>query len=181
MKSTIKKIKDNKKLKALLFFGFYFIFFLVLALSIKNNTKDNLKQLEKEKKLVTIKSLYDKDFVYEFIIYDNDTVITFKGSKNSIDYDGFENKYFLNYININQILKKSKVITKTNESVSYEIDSKVLNELLFKSVSDDTNKDGINRITETFGVDTYQITMDLKDFMEKDKYIVELKYRVGEK
>lgn len=166
-----KDIKNNRR-KAILFFGFYLVFFIILAISFKNYQNQSIKKDNNQKKEeITIKSLFNHDFDYEFIVNDEDKITKFNGNKNNADYNDYENKYFLNYINLNQLMKKGKVV-KMNDAKEYEIENSILNELL------ETERPmGINRLMEKSTDSNLEITFDLSQYMERD-FVITLHYIV---
>lgn len=175
---------SNKKGKQILFFGFYIIFFAFLAIYIRSINKDKPKEQKKEEtkqveKITTydITDLLDNNFEYEIVINDNDELTTFNGSKTHVDYNNFNNKYFLDIYNINQLLKKSKFINSSDHVLTYELSNSSLNELLSKE-----EKNGNNRIDVYVKSDTKveRIVLDLANFLEKDVYQINIKYIVGD-
>ena len=186
MKLKKKEITDeNKKLKMILFFVFYLVFFILLSIYLKNyQDKEKINDIEKQEiknEITTIKDLFNKDFTYQFEINDNGVIINFNGSKKNIDYESYENKYFLDYVNLNQIIKKAKVISNSQIMASYEIDNQTLNELL-----NTDNLDGVNEIKEYYGrinnqvnQNEYQVILNLDNYMGRI-YTITLKYKVGE-
>ena len=176
MKDEIKKFKENKKLKASLFFGFYFFFFLFLIIYIrKNNITPNSNQ--EANKTYDINYLMNNDFSYHIIINDNDKEIEYTGTKNNIDYNDYENKYILDIFNINQIIKNSKYIETKENVLSYETSNFLLGALMGKESLEGTSK--IDVYVDEKGNLT-KIIMDLSTFMNKDKYVITLNYEVGE-
>lgn len=169
--------------KYILFFGFYIIFFIFFGIHLKNLNNSKVKvpvNQQIEEKMVSMRSLFDNDFSYQFEINDNGSITNYKGTKKNIDYENSSFKYFLDYININQLLKKSKV-TETGQLITnYELDNTVLNEILNTDVLD-----GMNKVTEILGNSqndyTYQIILDLSSYMQKENFIITLNYQVGEK
>lgn len=173
----ISKLKDfyqNKNGKAIFFFGFYLIFFITLAFVFRNEN-NRVKDDNSVSSLMTIRDLYQKDFLYHFEIDDNGSIIVFNGSKKNLDYNSYEYKYFLDYVNINQLIKKSKVTNVGENYTSYEMSNKVLNNLLNTKQSE-----GINKILENYGYNDYSITLDLKEFMGKETFVIKLNYKVGD-
>ena len=184
MKKIIKKTHQNKRLKATLFFAFYFFFFLFLAIYIKNNNisvfQNNMKD-DKPSQNKVIKN-YNIDWLsnnykYQFIINDDGKEIVFKGEKDNIDYNDFENKYFLNLYNVNQIIKNSKHINSENNLLTYEVTNDNLNNLL-----NSKSNTGVNRIDVYVDDNTnlLKVIMDLSSYMQKEKYTITLSYQVGD-
>jgi hypothetical protein len=179
----MKKLKEfyqSKRGKSILFFGFYLIFFVLLifyfqriqekseSIKIPNNEHETAK-------VYTIKDLYNQDFTYEFIINDNGVITKFVGNQETIDYKDFEYQYFLSFININQLMKKSKMVSKNDNDVTYEITNDTLNELLETS-----RNTGVNVIKEQDREKGVVITLDLSSYMEKQGYVITLNYMVGD-
>ncbi len=182
-----KNVKDNNKLKASLFFGFYFFFFLFLVIYIRNNNitfnnndnKNNNDSIEENKVIKKYSIDYlDNDFEYEFIINDNDEVIKYKGTKNNIDYEDYEYKYFLNIYNINQIIKNSKFLSNENNILNYEISNVTLSELYDKEITDGISKINVY-VNDNKNLE--KVILDLSTFINKDKYIITLNYKVVDK
>ena len=179
-----KDFYNNRNGKMILFFGFYLIFFIFLGIymkSIKNNKPlDNPKEdTQIKERIVTynLSNLINNDYRYNITIFDNNDSINFNGTKNNIDYGNYENKYFLDIYNINQLLKRSKFIDSRELILYYELDNSEINDLLL------TNKTGgINKINVKVNDnnDVKEIVMDLSNFMEKEKYEITIKYFIGE-
>ena len=181
------KYKDwysNRKGKYILFFGFYLIFFIFLAIYIRSLNKNNQEKPKKEEnteveKITTynITNLINNDYKYEIVIYDNEEIIKYNGSKNNIDYANYVNKYFLDIYNINQLLKRSKFISSNNNVLTYELASKEINDILLTE-----NKDGINKIDVYVNTHSNKekIVLDLTNYFEKKLYQINIKYIVGD-
>jgi hypothetical protein len=133
----LKEWYTDKKGKYILFFGFYIIFFIIFG-ALLRNAKDNRQEevnkdnTEVQEKISTydITKLINNDYQYEVVIEDEDDIITFKGSKDSIDYGNYTNKFFLDIYNINQLLKRSKFIENNENILTYELSNSELNDLL---------------------------------------------------
>lgn len=172
---------NEKNGKIILFFGFYLIFFIVLGIFLRNvnNQKEITPEKEEEKEITTydMSKIVNSNYQYEIKIEDNDEVILFNGTKSNIDYDGYSNKYFLDIYNINQLIKKSKFIKSKENMLTYELSNGVLNDILITE-----KNDGINIIDVYVKDDTtvYKIVLDLTKYMEKEKYIIEVNYLIGE-
>ena len=171
--NNFKDWYSNRKGKQIIFFAFYIVFFILFAIYINNNKEQH------EKKITTysISNLINNDYKYEILIFDDNNVITFKGNKNSIDYANYENKYFLDIYNINQLLKKSKFINSNNNILNYELNNIEINDILL------TNKpSGINKIElyvdDSGGVE--KINMDLSNYLEKTTYRININYILGD-
>lgn len=178
-----KDFYNNKNGKMILFFGFYLIFFIFLAFYMKslndNKTSVPKDEIKQEETITTydLSYLINNDYIYNIVITDNDDIITFNGTKNNIDYGNYSNKYFLDIYNINQLLKRSRLIGSKDLVLSYELLNSEINDILL------TNKEnGINKIdvlvNKTSQVE--KITMDLSKYMEKEKYLVVISYKQGE-
>lgn len=181
------KFKDfyyNKKGKYILFFGFYLIFFIFFGFYIKslkaNNPKEETKEEQKQVEKITtynISKLISNDYSYDIEITDNEDLINFHGTKNNIDYANYSNKYFLDIYNINQLLKRSKLINTDNFILTYELSNKEINDILLTE-----RKDGINKIMVYVNdkTEVNKIFMDLSNYLEKDVYQINIIYKVGE-
>ena len=94
----------ERKGKYILFFGFYLIFFIFFGVYIgsSNNNKPP-KNEEKETTQETIKTynlsnLINNNYRYTVDITDNYEIVNFTGTKDNIDYDNYEYKYFFRYL-----------------------------------------------------------------------------------
>ena len=184
-KNIFQKFKEfyqSKRGRAILFFGFYLIFFLVLTIAFKNaNNMDNKNKVNNANKeseikentsLYSMKNLLDNNFNYNIEVVDDDKIETFTGTKNHVDYNNFDNKYFFDIYNLNQLIKKSKFI-KTEENVYYyEIENDTLNSILNVE-----KENGINKINVyASNSQVAKITLDLSEFMEKENYRITISY-----
>ena len=184
-KNIFQKFKEfyqSKRGRAILFFGFYLIFFLVLTIAFKNaNNMDNKNKVNNANKeseikentsLYSMKNLLDNNFNYNIEVVDDDKIETFTGTKNNVDYNNFDNKYFFDIYNLNQLIKKSKFI-KTEENVYYYvIDNNTLNSILNVEKENGINK--INVYASNSQVE--KITLDLSEFMAKENYRITISY-----
>ena len=184
-KNIFQKFKEfyqSKRGRAILFFGFYLIFFLVLTIAFKNasnmDNKNKVNNTNKESEikenvsLYSMKNLLDNNFNYNIEVVDDDKIETFTGTKNNVDYNNFDNKYFFDIYNLNQLIKKSKFI-KTEENVYYyEIENDTLNSILNVEKENGINK--INVYASNSQVE--KITLDLSEFMEKENYRIAISY-----
>ena len=175
-----KEFYNEKNGKIILFFGFYLIFFIFLGFYMKglNNTPpDNTNKDEIKITSYTINNLVNSDYKYDIKILDNDESITFSGTKNNIDYANYENKYFLDIYNINQLLKRSKFIESNDYVLSYELNNKEINDLLLT-----TKDDGINKIDVIVNKNSAvnKIVMDLSNYMGKNTFQITINYNTGE-
>ena len=183
--NNFKSFYNDKKGKAMLFFGFYLIFFIFVAIYFKSNninmTNTNKEEaIEEEKKLTTynINNLVNNDFQYEIVIFDESDMKVFKGSKNNVDYDNYENKYFLDIYNINQLLKRSKYVNSDKYVLYYEISNSILNDILLTEKQDGVNKIEVH-VDYNGGVE--KISMDLSKYFGKETFQINISYIVGEK
>ena len=181
------KFKDfyyNKKGKYILFFGFYLIFFIIFGIymhSLNNReVKEEKEETKIEEKITTydISNLVNNEYNYIINIIDNDEIINFKGSKFNIDYANYDNKYFLDIYNINQLLKRSKLVKNENNIFTYELSNSEINDILLTET-----KDGINiiEVSVNYKGEVNKISIDLKEYLEKDKYQINISYMVGDK
>lgn len=173
-----EKFYQSRNGKAILFFGFYLIFFIFLGIMFKNyrNDIDNSKKensaLEEE---LTINKLISLDnYNYNFEIRDNGDVITFNGTKNTVDYDDYEYKYFLKIANINQMIKKSKVISLVDNDGKYIIDNSEISTLLNTDVIK-----GTSMITVNCEEKDLIINLDLHEYFSKNQFEIVLKFTMG--
>ena len=177
-----KTFYNEKKGKYILFFGFYFFFFIFLAIYLRNIRANIQKEEVNEPEEVVvntydISNLINNDYEYKIEIIDNDEIIYFNGKKSNVDYANFDNKYFLDIYNINQLLKRSKLVDSKNYVLTYELDNSILNDLLV------TNKsDGINLIDVYVNKDTKinKIIFDLSNYFDKNNYQITIDYVVGD-
>lgn len=180
-KNFIDKFKyfyNERKGKMILFFGFYLIFFSVLGILYKN--VNNKVIPPKEDTTITtydVSKIVNSDYTYQIKITDNEEEIAFNGTKSNIDYENYENKYFLDIYNINQLIKKSKYLKTEDNVLIYELSNSEINEILLTD-----KKNGINQIKVYVKEDTsvYQFDLDLTKYMEKDKYLITINYSIGE-
>ena len=184
-KNIFQKFKEfyqSKRGRAILFFGFYLIFFLVLTIAFKNasnmdnknkvNNTNKESEIKENASLYSMKNLLDNNFNYNIEVVDDDKIETFTGTKNNVDYNNFDNKYFFDIYNLNQLIKKSKFI-KTEENVYYyEIENDTLNSILNVEKENGINK--INVYASNSQVE--KITLDLSEFMEKENYRIAISY-----
>lgn len=178
-----KTFYNDKKGKYILFFGFYLIFFIFLAIYIRT-IREN-KPIEKPKEEVAskittydISNLINNDYKYmiKIIDYDenSDESITFEGTKNNIDYANYKNKYFLDIYNVNQLLKRSKYIDTIDGTVlKYELNNSEINDILLTQ-----KPEGINKIEVYVNEETkvQEIILDLSNYFEKEFFRIEMFY-----
>ena len=194
-KSFFDKIKvfyQSKRGRAICFFSFYLIFFLVLAIYLKQQQNVIKDEPKKETNVISnnqsnnktnndsffdISKIVNSNYEYLYTVNDNNKIINYQGKRLNVDYLNFENNYFLDIYNVNQLIKKSKVISKEKNILHYELTNSVLNELLL------TNKpEGLNMIDVYINdnKEVEKIVMDLKNYFEKEIYEITLEYKVGE-
>lgn len=170
-KNFIDRFKDfyyKRNGKAILFFGFYLIFFLALILFLKKEEKVNVDE-NKVGKSLTINELVNlNDYEYSFEIKDEDNTLYYKGTKNNIDYHDFNYSYFFDPVNINQLVKKSKV----KEDNVYEISNEIINSLL-----DTERESGNNTIMVHSNEERIVLDLDLHEYMNKNVYLMSLSYQ----
>ena len=168
----VEEILNNKKIKYSLFFGFYLIFFLVLALSFKNVRQEEINKVteESEESIEAHLPYLDNELQIEIEVHDEEKVLKYNANDSDYSYAKLFNLY-----NINQLIKKSKIIKKEDKSITYEISIEALNNLLAKE-----NTNSINEMIVTdFGNKTYMIEMDLHEYLEKENYQIIINYKVG--
>lgn len=178
-----KTFYNDKKGKYILFFGFYLIFFIFLAIYIRTIRENKPVEKPKEEvasKITTydISNLINNDYKYmiKIIDYDenSDESITFEGTKNNIDYANYENKYFLDIYNVNQLLKKSKYIDTIDGTVlKYELNNSEINDILLTQ-----KPEGINKIEVYVNEETkvQEIILDLSNYFGKEFFHIEMFY-----
>lgn len=178
-----KTFYNDKKGKYILFFGFYLIFFIFLAIYIRTIRENKPVEKPKEEvasKITTydISNLINNDYKYmiKIIDYDenNDESITFEGTKNNIDYANYKNKYFLDIYNVNQLLKRSKYIDTIDGTVlKYELNNSEINDILLTQ-----KPEGINKIEVYVNEETkvQEIILDLSNYFEKEFFRIEMFY-----
>ena len=178
-----KKFYNEKKGKHILFFGFYIIFFVFLAIYISamnsNRPINNNKEGTAEKEITTydLSKLINDDYEYKFVIVDYeddiDESVTFEGTKNNIDYANYKHKYFLDIYNVNQLLKRSKLISSQNLLLTYNLENKELNDILLTQ-----KEDGVNKI-EVYvneNAQVHEIILDLSNYFGKEMFRIEMFY-----
>ena len=181
---NFKTFYNEKNGKAILFFGFYFIFFIFLAFymrSLENKKPPEEKEEVKEEIKITtydISNLIDNDYHYTIDILDDGSPISFVGTKSNVDYANFENKYFLDIYNINQLLKRSKLVNSEGNVLTYELNNSEINDILVTEKQDGTNKIEVYVNDNT---EVNRIVLDLSNYLEKDEYNITINYEIGEK
>ena len=180
----LKKIKENKRIKASIFFIFYFFFFLFIAMYVRksgitvNNKVEENKVVEKETiKTYSISNLINNNYQYNFIVEEDNNKINFIGTNDKRDYEEFTNKYFFDIANINQIIKNSKYINTINNELYYEVENRVLN--LFTNSGEIEGTSKINVHIDEKG-NLNQVILDLSSYMKVSKYLITLNYKVGD-
>jgi len=176
--SNIKKFIKTKRGKSILFFGFYLVFFVILAIFMKNNI--NKEPIQDNKKLQnnlwTINRVINlDDYLYKVEINDNgNTEIKYEARKNELSNDLEKNEmdYFLDIYNINKLIKNSKLIESLDNKTTYMITNTKLNEIL-----SEMQEDGENIIIVENSNKSLSIQMDLHEFMKKNEYIIKIEYR----
>ena len=184
MINNFKDWYNDKKGKYILFFGFYLIFFIFFGIYIRavkdNKPVEEIKEEEKQVEKITtydISRLTSNDYSYIIEIIDNEELLNFNGTKSNIDYANYENKYFLDIYNINQLLKRSKLVDSNNNILTYELDNKEINDILLTN-----KKEGINKIMIYVDdkTEVNKISLDLSNYLDKDIYQINISYTVGD-
>lgn len=180
---NFKNWYGEKKGKYILFFGFYLVFFIFLAIYLRTIRNDKPVEKTKEEvveKITTydISDLINNDYKYmiKIIDYDenSDESITFEGTKDNIDYANYKNKYFLDIYNVNQLLKRSKYIDTIDGTVlKYELNNSEINDVLLTQ-----KPEGINKIEVYINEETkvQEIVLDLSNYFEKEFFHIEMFY-----
>ena len=182
--NKFKEFYNEKKGKYILFFGFYLIFFIFFAIyirSLRANVPEEPKKEEEEVEKITtynISNLINEDYHYTIEIVDNEEIINFQGTKNNIDYANFPNRYFLDIYNLNQLLKKSKLVNSEGSILTYELNNSEINDILLTDKSDGINKIMVY-VNENGEVN--KIDLDLSNYLEKDKYTISINYEIGDR
>lgn len=181
---NFKTFYNEKNGKMILFFGFYLIFFIFLGFymrGLNNERKANETKNEPvvQEKITSydISGLVNSDYTYNINVYDNEDTINFTGTKDNIDYANYQYKYFFDIYNVNQLLKKSKFSGSEGYVLSYELDNSELNNILLTQKNDGTNKIDVMVNAKT---EVRKITMDLSNYVEKEKYTIIITYTVGD-
>jgi hypothetical protein len=176
-----KKFYNEKKGKYILFFGFYLIFFIVLAIYIRSyNSNKPVDNNDVETDVITtynLSNLINNDYKYSIVVIDGEETLNFNGSKNNIDYANFTNKYFLDIYNINQLLKRSKLISNEDFILKYELTNKEINDILLTNKEYGTNE--IDVYVNNKG-EVNKIYFDLASYLGRDIYQITIDYIVGE-
>ena len=182
--NKFKEFYTEKNGKMILFFGFYLIFFIFLAIYMrkinaykKTENKTNNTQIEEKITTYSINNLISNDYSYSISIIDNSEMIRFAGTKNNIDYGNYEHKYFLDIYNINQLIKRSKLVDSNTNMLSYELANKELNDILLTQKTDNTNK--IDVYVNSVG-EVNKIVLDITRYLEKDNYQITINYMWGD-
>ena len=172
--------KDQKG-KYILFFGFYLIFFIFIAISVRTGANkpinNNPEPQEKVINTYDLSNLINNDYNYNIEINDDLEFTTFSGTKTNVDYANYTNKYFLDIYNINQLLKRSKLVNSEDNILTYELLNSEINDILL------TNKEyGVNKIMVYVNDDTTvdKINIDLSSYLEKEYYTIMIDYNIGE-
>lgn len=177
-----KTFYNEKKGKYILFFGFYLIFFIFLAIYIRSNNinKPNEETNKEQESVITtydISNLINNDYKYSIEIIDNEESLYFSGNKSNVDYENYSNKYFLDIYNINQLLKRSKLVKSEDYILYYELTNSEINDILLTNKSIGTNE--VNVYVNENG-EINKIKFDLSKYFEKDIFQITINYIVGE-
>ena len=133
----------TKKGKAVCFFGFYLIFFIILIAFINVNPTDtpNIEDV-KEEVLYNTALLENNDYTYNYVIESNEKK-EFNGIKNddNTELNEYEYNYFLNLYNIKQLVKILKYFNYDFNKIrtaSFEelIEIEGIGDILAKSIID---------------------------------------------
>ena len=184
----LKEFYQSKRGRSICFFCFYLVFFVVLAIYLKQQQNVVKEEPKKESTIISnnksnndslfdIRKIVNSNYEYLYTINDNNEIINFQGKRLNVDYLNFDNNYFLDIYNVNQLIKKSKLISKENNMLHYELMSSVLNELLLTNKSEGLN---IIDVYINDNKEVEKIVMDLKNYFEKEIYEITLEYKVGE-
>ena len=76
----MKKIKESKRLKAILFFGFYLIFFSILFLGWKEKNV-SVKEKDNVSTSFNISTIANSNYQYHFLINDSGILKEYRGTK----------------------------------------------------------------------------------------------------
>ena len=186
MFNKLRDFYTSKRGKSICFFAFYLVFFLVLAIILRNrnnvvsnepkNENKNIEINENNHNSYNLEKIVNSNYEYFYTINDNEEIKKFSGTKNNVDYLNYENKYFLDIYNVNQLIKRSKFIKRENNILSYELDNHILNEFLL------TDSEGLTKIDVFVKEDNMieKIILDLKEYFKKEKYEIILEYKEGE-
>lgn len=178
-----KEFYNDRKGKYILFFGFYLIFFIFLAIYIRTARINKPVEEPKEEvasKITTydLSNLINNDYKYMIKITDYDETgdesVTFEGTKNNVDYANYKNKYFLDIYNVNQLLKRSRYIDTIDGLVlKYELKNSEINDILLTQ-----KEEGINKIEVYVNEEAkvQEIILNLSNYFEKEEYVIEIFY-----
>lgn len=178
-----KTFYNEKKGKYILFFGFYIIFFIFIAIYVRSYNANNPKEEKKEEQVIEkittydISSLINNNYSYNIKIIDNGEMVSFSGTKDDIDYANYQYKYFLDIYNLNQLLKRSKLINSENYVLLYELENKEINDILLTEKNDGINKIAVYVNGKT---EVEKIYLDLTNYLEKEIFEIAIDYSVGD-
>ncbi len=184
----LKEFYQSKRGRSICFFGFYLVFFVVLAIYLKQQQNVVKEEPKKESTIISnnksnndslfdIRKIVNSNYEYLYTVNDNNEIIKFQGKRLNVDYLNFANNYFFDIYNVNQLIKKSKFISNENNMLHYELTNSVLNELLLTNESEGLN---IIDVYINDNKEVEKIVMDLKNYFEKEIYEITLEYKVGE-
>ncbi len=175
-----KSFYYEKKGKYILFFGFYLIFFIVVSIYLRSIEAKKPKEEPVDNTPITtynLSKLIDNDYSYNIEILDDGETILFSGTKSNVDYNSFENKYFLEIYNINQLLKRSKLVDSKDNVLTYELDNTEIDDLLLTSRGEGTSKILVYVNDDTT---VKKIDLDLASYLVKTDYTISINYDLGE-
>ena len=173
-------MKLSKRKKAIIFFGFYLFFFLILfsTFNQKKVIETNLETTDEKEKSYSIlyfnNVLKLDDFQYNFEIMVDEEVLSYHGTKKDTDYQESEYQYFFDIFNINQLLKKSKVLEKIDNYGKYRLDNQDLDASL--KTSGHTG----NTIIEIKEDKELEIDIDLHEYYQKELSKIKLIFMEGD-
>ena len=166
-----KKFYQSKRGRAICFFTFYLFFFIFVFMYINSNKVEDVNKVSQE--MITISDVLNTNYEYDIKINDEGNIINYKGNNRKKDYEDYEYKYFLELVNINKLIKKGKVVSKSELAYNYEISNSVIDEIL-----DTETLEGINIINVENKENEVNITLDLHEYLEKNIYNIEIRYKV---
>ncbi len=178
MKKTKKTISPFKRN---LFFGFYFFFFLAIFLAYNYIDKKNTEERDK------IYTIYKTDMIennichYNYIINDQEKIIEYKGYTNDKehDYSKDEHYYLLDFYNVKQLIKNSKITLYNLIDDNHGYYTLELNNQEIYKYYEGNNQDLINNIELYINSDyeVYEIKLDLSNYFGY-QYNIDMKYEV---
>ena len=175
-----KEEKPITPLKKILFFGFYTILFFFLFIFINNLNK--IQKEERDKKYIIYKTdlIDNHPYEYNYTITSNEGVITYHGysTDEAHDYANDPNSNFLEFNNVKQLLKNSKIIDFVGEEDKAFYNMELNNKDISK-IYEGNSEDKVNKIKLHVNSDyeLIRVELDLSEYFGY-QYQLDLKYEV---